>query len=101
MSEKDIIKIPEIILDWSEWYSWDDIKNGNVKIPEEPGVYEVKYKDAEELLTIGKSSNLRRRVQQGLVKGQIPHSAGKSIRANEDTSKIVIRWAKTERPKAV
>lgn len=34
------------------------------------------------------------RVKQGLV----PHSAGERIRLSEDTSRIVVRWAETDRP---
>jgi len=41
------------------------------------------------------------RVRQGLVKSKISHSAGEKIRANEDTSRIVVRWATTNRPAAV
>ena len=106
MGEKEIIKIPEITLEWSEWCPWDDIKkdtrSGGIEIPNKtPGVYEVKYKDKDERLTIGKASDLRMRIRQGLVKGKTPHSAGKRIRQNEDTAKIIIRWAITDRPAAV
>lgn len=55
----------------------------------------------EERLTIGKASDLRMRIRQDLVKGKTQHSSGKKIRANEDISKIVIRWAITERPASV
>ena len=41
------------------------------------------------------------RIKQGLVKGKAPHSAGDRIRAKEDVSKIVVRWAITNRPPAV
>ena len=66
-----------------------------------PGVYEAKYINAEERLTIGKTSNLRMRIKQGLIKGKTPHSAGQKIRDNEDTSRIVVRWSITDRPAAV
>jgi len=107
MGEKEIIEIPKITLDWSDWYPWDDVKKdagkeGGIKIPNKrSGVYEVKYKDADKRLTIGKASDLRMRIRQGLVKGKTPHSAGERIRKNEDMSKIVIRWAITDRPAAV
>jgi hypothetical protein len=95
MGEKEIIKIPQIILQWSKWYPWKDVEKGarksEIKIPnKKPGVYEVKYKCDDKRLTIGKASDLRMRIRQGLVKGKIPHSAGKKIRKNEETSKIVI-----------
>ncbi len=105
--EKEEISIPAIVLEWSDWFAWDDFKvdarNGNgVKVPNgSPGVYEAKCKDSEERLTIGKASDLRMRLKQGLVKGKTPHSAGEKIRANEDISKIVVRWAITNRPAAI
>lgn len=37
MGDKEVIKIPEIILEWSDWYSWDEIKKdarkGGIRIP--------------------------------------------------------------------
>lgn len=103
--EIETIKIPLIQLKWSEWVPWDNLKadarKGGIKVPnKKPGVYEVKYSDIEERLTIGKASDLRMRVRQGLVKGKTPHSAGNKIRDSEDTSKILVRWAITNRPAA-
>jgi len=66
-----------------------------------PGVYEVKYRDTEERLTIGKTSHLRMSIKQGLVKGKVRHSAGERIRANEDVSRLVVRSAIPDRPAAV
>ncbi len=105
--EKEEISIPSTVLEWSAWVAWGDLevdaRYGNgVKVPNgEPGVYEVKHRDSEERLTVGKASDLRMRIKQGLVKGKTPHSAGEKIRANEDTSSIVVRWAVTSRPAAV
>jgi len=98
-----LIEIPIIRLEWSDWEKWDDLKanarRGGVKVPNHvPGVYEAKYEDAEERLTIGKASDLRHRIKQGLVKGIAPHSAGEKIRKYEDVSRIVVRWACTDRP---
>ena len=101
------INIPPIALSWSSWIPWDELKldaryEGGVKVPNKvTGVYEAKYKDEEERLTIGKASDLRMRIKQGLVKGKVPHSAGNRIRREEDLSKIVVRWAITDRPSAV
>ncbi len=97
-------KIEIIInLKWSKWFHWDEIRSDarkkGLNIPNESGVYEVKYKYCRERLTIGKASNLRIRIKQGLVKGKIPHSSGEKIR-DKDTDKIVIRWATTDRPSA-
>ena len=105
--EEEVINIPSIVLKWSEWVSWNDLKidaryGGGVRVPNYwPGVYEVKYRDKEERLTIGKASDLRMRIKQGLVKGKVPHSAGNRIRAHEDVSRITVRWAVTDSPAAV
>src|SRR5712692_10189760 len=102
----ETLSIPPIRLDWSDWVSWNDLKpdarsEDCVRIPNgRPGVYEVKHTDAEECLTIGKASDLRMRIKQGLVKGKTPHSAGDRIRAGEDVTQVVIRWAPTDRPAA-
>ena len=101
------INFPSTVLEWSEWFRWNDLKKdarhrGEVKVPnKKAGVYEVKYSGGEKRLTIGRATDLRMRIKQGLVKGKVPHSAGKKLRANEDVSRIVVRWAVTERPAAV
>jgi len=104
--EIDIIEIPRIELRWSEWHPWEELKedarSGGIKIPNEvSGVYEVKYMDSEERLTIGRTTNLRYRIRQALVKGLALHSSGKEIREKEDVSRLVVRWAVTDRPAAV
>ncbi|MEW6770263.1 MAG: hypothetical protein AB1330_02605 [Bacillota bacterium] len=105
--EKEEISIQPILLEWSEWVAWNDleadVRQGmGVRVPSgKAGVYEVKFRNSEERLTIGKASDLRMRIKQGLVKGKVPHSAGERIRANEDLSKIVVRWAVTDRPSCV
>ena len=105
--EEQEIRIPAIILHWSDWFEWGrfllDVRKHSkaIRVPNSPGVYEVKYVNKQRRLTIGKASNLRMRVKQGLVKGIVPHSTGERIREIEDTSQIVIRWAETDRPSAV
>lgn len=105
--EIEIIKIPRIKIKWSNWTPWDELKidargRSGIKVPnKKPGVYEVKYRDAKERLTIGKTSDLRMRIKQGLVKGKTPHSSGERIRAKENTSGIVVRWSITDRPAAI
>lgn len=107
MAEKETIDIPRIVLEWSEWIAWEDLKvdarsGRGIKLPNKVSrVYEAKYEEDEERLTIGKASDLRMRVRQGLVKGKARHSAGRKIRAaNEDFSRIVARWAISDRPAA-
>ena len=107
MTDIDRIAIPEIVLRWSSWYGWQDLvrdaRQGGVTIPNgQPGVYEVKRPDSEERLTIGKASDLRMRIRQGLIKGKIPHSPGERMRAEGvDCARLLVRWAVTERPAAV
>jgi len=101
------IEIPIIHLEWSNWYPWEQLlldartESKSVSMPDKPGVYEAKLATTEILLTIGKASNLRMRVKQGLIKGKVPHSSGNKIRKLEDTSQICIRWAETDRPACV
>ena len=76
MDDEEQIIIPKIILKWSKWYKWNDLKldsrivsSNGVNMPnKKSGVYEAKYEDEEERLTVGKASDLRMRVKQGLVK---------------------------------
>ena len=103
--EVQIIEIPTVHLEWSEWYNWKEIemsvRNGGINIPSLKGVYEVKTRDTDEILTIGKASNLRNRIKRGLVQGKSSHSSGIKIRKHEDTERIQIRWALTNIPSAV
>lgn len=105
MSRVQVLTIPPIELRWSEWIAWSrfrlDARSAPqaVRVPDKPGVYEAKLADSEERLSIGRASNLRMRVKQGLVKeARVPHSSGDNIRAEEDTSRIIVRWALTGRP---
>jgi len=102
-----MLSIPEIKLKWTEWIAWSRLEldaRSNpqaVHVPNEAGVYEARLSDSEERLTIGKASNLRMRIKQGLVKDdKVPHSSGDNIRATEDISNILVRWALTDRPAA-
>jgi hypothetical protein len=107
MVEIDTIIIPPIKLEWSEWIPWENIKKDGrkedgISIPnKKSGVYEAKLIDKEERLTIGSTDDLRYRIRQCLVKGISQHSSGDEIRRKEDINKIVVRWAKTDKPRAV
>lgn len=105
-TEKEVIVIPVIELTWSDWFAWEELKaderkkHVKVRVPKQPGVYEVKYKESEERLTIGRTSDLHQRVKEELVKGNYPHDAGKNIREKEIVANVVVRWAITSRPAA-
>lgn len=106
---KEIIKIGDIVIEWSKWHSWQEIsvdgrKNGGVKIPDRsPGVYEVKKKGGKKRLLIGGTKNLRRMIRECLVTGRLerPYSAGNEIALHEKVSQVVIRWGVTTKPRAV
>jgi hypothetical protein len=51
-------------------------------------------------LVIGKAVNIGKRIKTDLVRGKGPHPAGDKIRAREDTSRLTVRWALTDRPAA-
>jgi len=104
--DEEEIRIPLICLKWSDWVPWNDLSldaryEGGIRVPNGvPGVYEVRRADSEERLTIGKASNLRFRIKQGLIKGKTAHSTGENIRAHEDVHRLLVRWAQTDRPAA-
>ncbi len=102
---RETLVIPPIELQWSDWIAWNtvvaDVRDTGVRVPKVPGVYEAKYADQEERLTIGKATNLEFRMRQALIKGAYGHPAGTQIRAHEDVTKIVVRWAPAERRAAV
>jgi hypothetical protein len=100
------IHIPPIVLDWSDWHSWEGLRrrvhDGGVNVPDKPGVYEVRLKDEEKRLTIGRSKRLRARIKSHLVRESGAHSAGERIRTAIktgyiDSRSLVIRWAITDR----
>ena len=100
------MEIPPIVLAWSPWQRWTELAKDGRKGASPPvpfgkaGVYEVIKEPFTERLVIGRASNLRRRVKEHLVMGTASHHAGEQIRANEDTSKLLVRWAITDRPAA-
>ena len=101
------MKIPIIKLKWSRWIPWNRFfaratDSNGVSIPASPGVYEVRVLKNKKPIVIGRSSNLRHRVKQGLVKGKAPHSTGRRVRKNERhrLHHLRVRWATTDRPAA-
>ena len=109
MQEHQILEIPAIHLNWSEWTPWSAVarnfRDGGANLPDTPGVYEVKHKAEDERITIGRTKHLRGRVKEALVKGSGPHSTGERIEKARIAGHIrvdglVIRWAETNRPAA-
>ncbi len=105
-AEVQALEIPPIVLAWSAWQPWEDLltderlRTGPRVPANRSGVYEVIRADAVERLTIGKAADLRLRVKHFLVGGPGLHAAGDRIREEEDTSKVLVRWAITDRPAA-
>jgi hypothetical protein len=65
-----------------------------------PGVYEARLKRDGRRLTIGRAKSLGPRILYGLIRGTTRHEAGRKIRENEDVTKVLVRWAFTDRPAA-
>ena len=103
--EDVLIELPRVGLGWFPWVRWEHLAEYDVPLRDLPsgesGVYEAVISDREERLTIGRASDLRARIIQGLIKGAISHTAGERIRAQEDLTRVRVRWALTERPAAI
>jgi len=102
--EEEALELPPILLEWSRWERWDDIAEYGLAFLDlprgKPGVYEARLQGSEERLTIGRASNLRHRILNGLIRGHASHPAGGKIRDQEDVHQVLIRWAVTDRPAA-
>lgn len=101
--ESQTLSIPVIELEWSDWHSWtallEDPETYRNSIPvKKPGVYEVRLKNQDARLTIGKTTDLNRRIRQALIRENGKHSAGRRIREKENTKDIELRWAETTHP---
>ena len=102
---KEVIQIPEIILNWSDWYKFEDVrknvKEGGINVPNMPGVYKIMDENGE-IIHIGRTSNLRQRVKQGFVKGKSSHSTRERIiKDNINLNELKIQWAITDYPNTV
>ncbi len=95
------LKVPPIILDWTEWHAWSTLKKSarvtGVTIPKRPGVYEVRRPGERRPIYVGRSVNLWQRIR-GLLRGN--HKPGARIirREKRIRPKLRIRWAETDRP---
>lgn len=95
----------QIVLNWHDWVLWEEMlhdarSNKNApNPPAEPGVYEVKFIDQVFRLVIGRASNIRGRLKDGLIKGKVGHPPGDRLREEIlDRSNIHVRWATTPSP---
>jgi hypothetical protein len=108
ITQRQEVERATAVLEWSPWHPWPelaiDARTGGIQIPNgRPGVCEVRRAadSSGHRLTIGRASDLRFRVRQGLVKSKAKHSSGTRIRAQEDVKRLEVRWAETKRPAAV
>ncbi|MEO1927153.1 MAG: GIY-YIG nuclease family protein [Nautiliaceae bacterium] len=100
-----IIEIPIIKLEWSKWYNFSEIekdaRQNGINVSNKSGVYEVINENGE-ILHIGRASNLRMRVKQGLVKDKTPHSTRKRmLEDGVNFNNLKVRWAVTDWPNSV
>ena len=104
--EEEVLDIPGIYLGWSRWELWEDLaktlpRGLGIELPRgRPGVYEARLEGDEERLVIGKASDLSKRIKEGLIRGNLAHTAGRKIRAQEHTNLVEVRWAITQWPAA-
>ncbi len=91
-----------IKLEWSKWHDFDSLKNGEVKVPNVPGVYEVRSKDCKECLDIGKAKFLKRRFLNQFILNKGNHSTRDRMkRRGVVFNELKLRFAETENPSAV
>lgn len=95
---KQELDIGVITLEWSGWVPWAHVQRS--QIPLAPGVYEVRHQDHAEgrRLYIGEGRDIQRRVFAGMLRNS--HHAAGAIAAEQDVSRVDVRWAATPRHKA-
>jgi len=100
----ELLELEPILLEWFRWHRWVDLAEHGAAILELPfifpGVYEARLKRDERRLTIGRAMSLGPRILYGLIRGSSRHPSGRKIRENEDVTKVLVRWAFTNRPAA-
>ncbi len=104
--EEVVLELGSIVLEWCWWEWWTDLRadrrtGEGVGMPRAAGVYEARLYGEEQRLYIGRACNLERRVRHSMISGASEHDAGRRIEANEDLSRVCVRWASTDRPAAV
>jgi len=57
-----LLHIGDILLEWSDWVTWEFVDNNHKIVPAFSGVYDVKVHPEGCSLTIGKSGNLHKRI---------------------------------------
>lgn len=95
---KQTITHRPIVLKWSPWRLWTTVqrrayKMSETRIPHSAGVYQVLDPRRGEIVYVGRTNNLWRRVK-GLVGGR--HKPGDRIPEREQ-QRLKIRWAPTDR----
>ncbi|MFB0522312.1 MAG: GIY-YIG nuclease family protein [Candidatus Bathyarchaeia archaeon] len=94
---KSHIELPQTL-------SWMELQAATGRhIPRTPGFYIVKLRDSSDILYIGKTDNLNRRISflRGAIRtGTSPHSGGKRLRREmgADLSRFEIWWLETPNP---
>lgn len=83
----------------NEWKLWTNLKR--CEINAEAGVYKIKRIENDEVIYIGKSKNLKRRILSNLLGVNGVHAAGKRIRLKENIGKLSIQCLYTQYPAAL
>jgi hypothetical protein len=99
MSERVILVCGEV--EWSGWIPWTLIPQ--FKTPRGPGVYEVVYENDPDgqRLQIGETIHLGEHLRKNLFRDRRHMAVGGRIKANEDVTQLLVRWAETENYRAV
>jgi excinuclease UvrABC nuclease subunit len=86
-----------VMLNWTQWYSFVDIRNEKYVLSTLSGVYEVRDIHSKEILHIGKAINLKNRVKTRFVDGKYRHSTrDRMIEKHVKFEDLEIRWLETE-----
>lgn len=108
MSYKQTISIPKQTLKWIKWRSWNSLdidlrktQNKSKAPPPSAGVYKVREIRYNEIIYIGHSNDLDRRIRKALVRGTYDHCNRNDILKKNPPNKLEISWSITDRPKAI
>lgn len=84
-------------IEWGNWVPWTSIPQ--IDIPLGPGVYGIVYKDdpGGERLQIGEAIDLGKHVREYLFRDRRLKAVGGKIKANEDVTRLLVRWSDISR----